>query len=291
MALRLAAVGIVALTLLAGAPAVASAQQTTESVLVRGRVYFGYAPVTAHTRFTALVVYGAVPGSQVAVGCRPAVPGRSCGVGSVARTAPDTGLLDLRADVTRGRFRPGDALEVSITDVHGRRKVGSLQARSREGPLLSFRCFDPSGREVSCRVTCTVGAVVAPGDPCEGAGQRSRIGRFGGRWHAFWGRRGTRFTRLRLSGLPDQIQVLLLCDSRGRGDCPLQVRVVPFSGGTADIAQFLRGLRFPAGVWLEVQFIEANKTVDIVRFMFRDRRRPRVTTLCQDPGRPEKYDC
>jgi hypothetical protein len=273
--------------LAAAAPASA---QTVTSVLVRGTVFWGAASTNAATRFTDMAVFGVVPGSRVAVSCRPGGGRRSCAVKPAERNTPASGLLSIRTMV-RGSLRPADELDVAITDPAGRRKVITFTITRRAVPRRETHCFSPDGSEVACVVGCVLGAQVPPGDPCEGAGEVVRIPRSLYKWYARWTDGTTRFTRLRIKGLPAGVQVVLICAPGSAGTCPFGLKIVPVRRGFADIAKAMGKAHFLPGSSLLVLFVRTTTTTEILEFRFRHNRKPREARLCRAPADPAPRRC
>ena len=143
---------------------------------------------------------------------------------------PTAGLVSAERFVKGRLLRPGDALDVTLTDPQGRRKMVSFTIRRRAVPKRQTRCFAPDGTEVACTVGCLVGATVPPGDPCEGAGTRTRIPRSLYSWFARWRPGKTIFTKLRIVGLPAGVDVILICVARRASRCARSARACCGSG-------------------------------------------------------------
>jgi hypothetical protein len=265
-------------------PGMALAQNTVESSLVRGRVLVETRSDRTDS-FIAATVYGAQPGSRIELACE----GR-CRMAPTSRPIPSSGVTVLRARPERGLF-VGDRVSSTLTDPQGRRRTTEFRVRRHRLPVMARTCFDPAGNEVACVVDCVRGARVSPEDPCRGAGRRVRVPKTDFAWFARWQGRETRFTRLRVTGLPAGVQLFLVCKTRGVRGCPFIARALPLRGGTVDVARHLRAARFRAGVWFELHFLKASQTAAVVRWVIRNNRKPHVRRLCQAPHRFETHPC
>jgi hypothetical protein len=277
-------------------PGMAPAQETVESSLVRGRVLVeidtdASGPISADPSRPYIMgtVYGVPGGSRVELACE----GR-CQMAPESFPISSSGLIFLGVRPKRGIF-VGDRIRSTLTDPQGRRMTTEFRVGRRNRlPVVARSCFDPAGNEVPCVVECVRGARVAPEDPCRGAGRRVRVPKTRFDWYARWHGRKTRFTRLRVSGLPAGVQLFLLCKPPGARGCPFFARVGPDPfDGVVDF-RWIRGLeraRFGAGVRLELHFLKASQTAAVIRWVFRNDRKPRVRRLCQAPHRFEPHPC
>jgi hypothetical protein len=266
-------------------PGTATAQDTVESSLVRGRARVEFGTDRAGPLIMA-TVYGAQPGSRITLACE----GR-CGMAPVSREIPSSGVTVLRARPGR-RVSVGDRISSTMTDPQGRSRTTQFQARRASLPVMDRSCFDPAGNEVDCVVDCVRGARVPPEDPCRGAGRRVRVPDTSVKWYAKWNRRGTRFPRMRVKRLPAGVQVILICKTRGvRGCGYLFARSLPLRGGTVNVVPYLRGVRFRPGVWFELHFLKASQTAAVLRWVIRNNRKPQIQQLCEAPHRFETHPC
>jgi hypothetical protein len=261
-------------------PGTATAQETVESSLVRGRVL-----VQASGDGFMATVYGALPGSRIELACE----GR-CQMGPTGRGIPSSGVTVLRASPEPGPAA-GDRVSSTLTDPQGRKRITEFRIDRNRLPVVARSCFDPAGNEVPCAVDCVRGARVPPEDPCREAGRRVRVPQTRFDWFARWEGRETRFTRLRISRLPEGVQLFLLCKTRGVRGCPFFVRALPLRRGAVDVARHLGRARFRAGVWFELHFLKASQTAAVVRWIIRNNRKPQVRRLCQAPHRFETHPC
>jgi hypothetical protein len=278
-------------------PAAAPAE-TVQSVVVRARVFYGFNAKRTSTRFTSMGVYNAKPRTRVTVACRPGGGRTSCGVSAADLAVPRAGLLDFSRFV-RGRLRPGDALDVTMVEAEGRRKLITMTARPLAVPQRQQHCFGSDGSEIACTVGCVVGTIVPPGDPCEDAGVRIRIKRWrpsrphGLRydWFTRWTKKTTRFTTLRLQGLLEGMNVVLICLPGPASTCPFGARLLTPRRGRIEIAHAIRRMRFLPGVRLDLKLVKTNMTSEVLRFTIRHKRKPRLEKLCQAPADPEPHEC
>jgi hypothetical protein len=276
---------MIAAVALLTSPGTATAQDTVESSLVRGRARIEYG-TDRNGSLIMSTVYGAQPGSRVEIACE----GR-CRMEPTSREIPSSGVTVLRVRPER-RIFVGDRIRSTLTDPQGRSRTTVFEVRRAHLPVLSRTCFDPAGNEMECVVECVRGARVPPEDPCRGAGERVRVPRTHFSWYARWKGRETWFTRLRVRGLPDDVQVILICKTRGvRGCGKLFARALPLRGGTVDVARHLRRVRFRAGVWFELHFLRESQTAAVIRWVMRNNRKPRVQRLCQAPHLFETHPC
>jgi hypothetical protein len=95
--------------------------------------------------------------------------------------------------------------------------------------------------------------------------------------------RTTKFTRLRITGLPRSSKVVLTC--RGRG-CPTRRRTLRHRGGTFDLLKALKRKRITLrpGAVLEIRVIGAGGDVERARWTVRRNRAPRLSLSCLRPG-------
>ncbi len=222
------------------------------------------------TDLNQLMVINAVAGTKVDLATHPDAHRTT--------TADASGVVDLRKLI---RFpltaQPGGVLKITLTDPAGRSKVLQFVARDNRGPEITSSCFAADGTEIGCLVRCDTSATVAPGDPCEGAGNTIRIPH-GRTTDEFTGnRRYTQVKKLRITKIPPNATVVALCEGK---KCPFFLRPAPPRNGTVDVAKFVGRYHFKPGQRLSVWVMRGVERGDVVRYTFRAGRLPRFQTLC-----------
>jgi hypothetical protein len=278
--------GCLVVALLATASPAEGSNQTADVALVRGWLRWVAVVYPNGTTFTDSVAFNMSPGTRLDLRCTPP-RARSCPIRG-QEVAPPSGYVNLRPYMRGHRLPAGAIVRLRFTDAIGRSKQLSYTIRKRQIPVADRTCFDAQQTEVSCAVECQVGAIVPPGDVCEGAGRVVNVtGRY--RYFVRWGRTGRRtwFTKLRFTRLPPGTTLQVTCwPPPFISGCPFGVmHVLVPRRGIVDVERELFPKRSPLrpGTMVEISVSRANERASILRFHMRARRKPRVEVLCRYP--------
>jgi hypothetical protein len=103
----------------------------------------------------------------------------------------------------------------------------------------------------------------------------------------------TRFTVLKLRGVPQAAKVELRCSGGRKKGCFSGVKRFRFPKGkdTANIRSAVRRTRFKPGSRLEIRILAKESIGKVVRFTIRRNKAPKVAVLCLAPGKTKPGRC